>query len=412
MKKILILGGGFGGVEFYKAAHKKLHGSPDVLFHIISRWNYFLFYPMLHEVATGSVERAHVTQPLREIVDCCVERFSQAEIKHVDFDNKIVETNLGRIPYDYLVVSMGVQPNFFNIPGVDEHCVSFKSIADAVTVRNHVIRHFEAATSETDPVRRHQLLSFVIIGGGPTGVELAGQLADLVHDELRDLYREVDHTEVSITLVDSGDRLLKQFHPELGGEAEQRLIKMGVRVLKNVMVTRCESDSVHFSTGHKVHGNLRIWAAGTKSVLRGGIVDEVHLTQRGGLQTTESLQLVGHPEVFVIGDNMEIVAPRAVQIPQTAQAATAAARHAANNFVAMLRNEPLRPFTFKSIGDIVPIGDWFGVADLHGFRFFGPIAWIMRRVVFIQRLSSRMNRLKVTFDWLLHAVLRRDTSEL
>ncbi len=136
MKKIVILGGGFGGVEFYKAAHKKLHGVPDVLFHVVSRWNYFLFYPMLHEVATGSVERGHITQPLREIVDCCVERFSQAEIKHIDFDQKIIETTNGRIPYDYLVVSLGVQPNFFNIPGADEHCVSFKSIADAVILRD------------------------------------------------------------------------------------------------------------------------------------------------------------------------------------------------------------------------------------------------------------------------------------
>jgi NADH dehydrogenase len=411
MKKIVILGGGFGGVEFYKSAHKKLHGVPDVVFHLISRWNYFLFYPMLHEVATGSVERGHITQPLREIVDCCIERFSQTEVHHVDFHNKKIETEQGLISYDYLLVSLGVSPNYFNIPGANEHCVSFKSIADAVTVRNHVIRHFELASSERDLAIRKKLLSFVVIGGGPTGVELSGQIADLIRDELRDLYREVDHTEVTITLIEGGDRLLKQLHPELGSEAERRLIAMGVNVVKNKRVVRCEQSSVHFSNGEKICGELRVWTAGTKSALE-GVVDGEYLTQRGGLKTRDTLQLVGHPEVFVIGDNMEIVDPAPMMVPQTAQAAAAAAKHAANNFIAILQNQPLRPFKFTSAGDIIPIGDWFGVAEIRGFRFFGPLAWIIRRTVFIQQLSSKMNRLKVTLDWALNAVLRRDTSEL
>ena len=411
MKKIVILGGGFGGVEFYKTAHKKLHGVPNVVFHLISRWNYFLFYPMLHEVATGSVERGHITQPLREIVDCCIERFSQTEIKHVDFHNKTVETAHGIVTYDYLLVALGVEPNYFNIPGADEHCVSFKSVADAVRVRNHVIRHFEAAASERDPVVRKKLLSFVIIGGGPTGVELTGQIADLIHEELRDLYREVDHKEVSITLVEGGDRILKHLHPELSSEAERRLVAMGVAVIKNKRVVRCEQTSVHFSNGEKICGELRVWTAGTRSALD-GIIDNNYLTQRGGLKTRDTLQLVGHPEVFVIGDNMEIVEPVSFAVPQTAQAAVAAARHAADNFIAILQNQPLRSFKFESAGDIIPIGDWFGVAEIRGFRFFGPLAWIIRRTVFIQQLSSKMNRLKVTLDWLINAVLRRDTSEL
>lgn len=278
-------------------------------------------------------------------------------------------------------------------------------------MRNHVIRHYEAAAHEKDPVKRKQLLSFVVIGGGPTGVELAGQLADLLHHEMRDLYREIDHREVAITLIDGGDRLLKQLHPELGGEAYKHLVHMGVRVLLNMQVTKCEPHAAHLSSGEHIPGELRIWAAGTKSTLA-GVIDGKYLSARGGLQVTETLQLIGHPEVFVIGDNMEIIAPTAQRIPQTAQAATATAKHAARNFIAMLRNEPLKPFTFSSKGDIIPIGDWYGVADIRGFRFHGPIAWIIRRAVFIQSLSSIMNRLKITIDWALHAVLPRDTSEL
>lgn len=411
MKKVVVLGGGFGGTEFYREAHKKLHGSPNVVFRLVSRWNYFLFYPMLHEVATGSVERSHITQPLREVVDCCMESFMQAEIIKINFNEKKIVTSRGEVSYDYLVVALGVQPNDFGIPGINEHCVSFKSIADATTVRNHVIRHFEAASHEPDSAVRKQLLSFVIVGGGPTGVELAGQLADMLHHEMRDLYQQIDYDEISITLVDAGDRLLKQFHPEVSHLAEKRLREMRVNVRLNTRVASCEANALHLKNGEHVHSGLRVWAAGNKSVLH-SLIDPEMLTERGGLRTTDTLQLVGHPEVFVVGDNMEIVEPVFVKVPQTAQAATASAQHAARNFVAMLRNEPLKPYTFKSGGDIIPIGDWFAVAEIGSFRFFGAIAWLMRRAVFIHRLTSRINRLKVTIDWALNTVLRRDTSEL
>ncbi len=411
MKKVVILGGGFGGVEFYRTLHKQLHGSPRVLFQMISRWNYFLFYPMLHEVATGSVERSHITQPLREIVDCCVETFSQGEILNIDFDARRVRTDWGEVEYDFLVVALGVQPNYFNIEGVDKHCIPFKSIADAVAVRNHVIRHIEEATREHDETKRRQLLSFVIIGGGPTGVELAGQLADLLYHEMCELYKEINPSEISMTLVDATDRLLRMMSPETSLAAQQRLEKMGVKVLLNRQVEHCHANGVHFASGEELVAGLRVWAAGTKSLLR-EIVAPDYLTQRGGLKTELTLQLVGHSEVFVIGDNMEIVRPKAVFVPATAQAAAAAARHAAANMLALLNNQELAPFYFKSSGDIIPIGDWFALGEFGDWKFSGRIMWIMRRLVFLRRIWSPMNRVKIFFDWMVHAVIRRDTSEL
>src|SRR3989344_2512902 len=330
MKKIVILGGGFGGTEFYRVAHRALHGSPDVLFRLVSRWNYFLFYPMLHEVATGSVERSHITQPLREVIDCCIESFTQAEITNINFGTRTIATSRGEISYDYLVVALGAQPNFFGIPGVDEHCISFKSIADAVAVRNHVIRHFEAAAHERDGARRRQLLSFVIVGGGPTGVELAGQLADLLYHEMKDLYPEIDADEIAITLVDAGDRLLKQHHPELGHTALERLQQMHVRVKLNTRVTGCEPHALHLGDGEHLHGEMRVWAAGNRSALTEIIAPEF-LTDRGLLRTKNTLQLDGHRYVFVGGYNMEIIEPTATRDPQTPKAATAAAQHAAKN---------------------------------------------------------------------------------
>ncbi len=411
MKKILILGGGFAGVEFYRSLHPRVHSSPRALFQMISIHNYFLFYPMLHEVATGSIERSHITQPIREIVDCCVETFTQAEVLRLDFAAQRVETSVGQVPYDYLVVGLGVRPHYSGVLGADVHCVSFKSIRDAVIVRNHTVRHFELATRERDEKKRRALLSFVIVGGGAVGVELAGQISDWAFGELQELYQEIDRAEISITLIEAGDRLIKQFHPDMSRRAHERLEQRGVRVLLNERVQECAASGVQLSSGELVAGELRVWSAGTTSQLRGMVAPE-YLSERGALKVEQTLQLVGHPEVYAIGDNAEIVSPRALFVPQTAQAAAAEARHAADNLLRSLDLQQQTPFYFASAGDIIPIGDWFAVAEVRGVRFSGRIAWVMRRLIFLKRIWSPLNRIKVFVDWVLHGFMRRDTSEL
>ena len=411
MKKIVIAGGGFAGVELYKTLHKKLHGSPAVRFQMVSDKNYFLFYPMLHEVATGSVERNHITQPLREIVNCCVETVTETQIQKIDVAQKKLVTDSGEINYDYLVVALGVRPNYFGIPGAHENCTTFKSIDDAVVVRNQLIDHFEKAAREKDAAVRKELLATIIIGGGPSGVELAGQISDLIHTELRELYQEVDIHEASITLIDAGDRLLRQMHPSLSAAAAARLQKMGVTIMLNAQLEGCTKNGVTVAGSGELRAGLRVWAAGMESSVRGLVAAEL-LAAHGGLATTASLQLVGHPEVFVIGDVAEIVFPEKVMVPQTAQAATAEAAHAAQNMYNLLTHQPVRPFKFVSKGDIVPIGDWFAVGQLGAFRFSGRIMWIIRRYVFLQRMWSLRNRTKVCLDWIMRALMRRDTSRL
>lgn len=411
MKKIVILGGGFAGVEFYRTLHRQLHATPRALFHLVSEHNYFLFTPMLHEVATGSVERSHITQPLREIMNCCMEQFTQAQVTRVDVAARRVETSVGPVPYDFLVVALGVRPHYFGVSGADVHCVPFKSLEDAVTVRNHTLRHFELATREHDARKRRALLSFVIVGGGAVGVELAGQLADLTRHELIDLYQEIDPHDISITLIEAGDRLLKQFHQEVSERAHAQLKKMGVRIILNVCVSSCTNDGVLLASGEQIRGELRMWSAGTKSVLRGMVAPEF-LTERGLLKVKNTLQLVGHPEVFAIGDNAEIVSPHAQFVPQTAQAAAQQAGAAARNLGRLLDNQPPAPFYFKSFGDIVPVGDWFAVGQVDHLYLSGRLAWVMRRLVFLKRIWSPMNRIKIFIDWALHAIMRRDTSEL
>lgn len=411
MKKILILGGGFAGIEFYRTLHARLHTTPRALFQLVSRHNYFLFYPMLHEVATGSVERAHITQPLREIVNCCVETFTQAEVTRIDFAARRVETSVGALGYDYLVIALGVRAHFFGVTGADVHCVPFKSVEDAVTVRNHTLWHFELATRTHDVKERRALLSFVIVGGGAVGVELAGQLADLTQHELVDLYQEVDPQDISITVVEAGDRLLKQFHPDVGMRAQEQLERMGVKIILNARVSSCANDGVLLESGQHIRGALRVWSAGTTSLLRGIIAPEF-LTNHGALKVEDTLQLVGHPEVFAIGDNAEIVSPHAQFVPQTAQAAAAQARTAARNLERLLDHQPPAAFHFRSLGDIVPIGDWYAVGQVDDIRIRGRLVWAMRRLVFLKRIWSPMNRVKIFVDWVLHSIMRRDTSEL
>lgn len=411
MKKILILGGGFAGVEFYKTLHPRLHTTPRALFQMVSRHNYFLFSPMLHEVATGSVERGHITQPLREIVNCCIETFTQADVTRLDFAAQRVETSVGQIGYDYLAVALGVRPHYFGVQGADAHCVPFKSIADAVTVRNHTVHNFERAAHERDEKKRRALLSFIIVGGGAVGVELAGQLSDWAFEEMNELYQEIARREISITLVEADVRLLKQFHPDVSERAKRRLESVGVRVILNTRVQECTIDGVHLSSGEHLTGALRVWSAGTTSHMRGMVAPE-YLSERGALRVENTLQLVGHPEVFAIGDNAEIVAPYAQFIPQTAQAAITEARHAAHNLHRLLDRQPSVPFYFASVGGIVPIGDWFAVAEMRGVRFSGRLAWVIRRLIFLKHIWSPLNRFKVFMDWVLHGFLHRDTSEL
>lgn len=411
MKSIVILGGGFAGVEFYKTLHKKLHGAPDILFTLVSDKNYFLFYPMLHEVATGSVERNHITQPLREVVSCCRENFVQGLVTKINFNQRIVETSAGEVAYDYLVIGLGVESNFFGTPGAPEYCITMKSIADAVQVRNKTIRNFELATREHNVARRRELLSFLIIGGGATGVELAGQLADLINTELRELYQEIDYSEVSITLVNAGKRLLRQCNEMVSIIATDRLKKMGVKVLCDVSVASCQLDGVCLTNGQKLSGSLCAWTAGTQSVVR-HLVDSQYVGERGGLKTTQTLQLVGHPEVFVVGDNLEITSPHPEFIPQLAQAATAAARCAAKNLWRAIRHQPAQAFVFRDRGQIIPIGDWFAVGQFGNKVYAGRLMWWLRRTVFIQNIWSLANRLKILVDWTLCIFRPRDTSEL
>ncbi len=412
MKHIVILGAGFAGLDTYNHMHKHIHDKGDVHVTVIDRNNYSLFTPMLHEVATGSVERNHIVLPIRQAVKCCVDSFLQAEITKIDFEKKVVATSEGEVNYDHLVVGLGSAVNHFGVKGAAEHTFPLKTLHDAAGLRNHVIRMFEMATKEKNAAKRKAMLHFVIVGAGPTGTEMAGQLADLVFDSFKPLYQEVDYGEVKITLVHRAERVLHVFRESTSRRAHKRMEKMGIDVKVKTGVVEVGKDSVTLDSGKKIKSRTVIWAAGTSSVVQ-NMVPKKHLNKRGQIKVTPELHMPGMPNVFVLGDNAALDGELAPFAPQTAQAAQDAAKVVAHNMVASLKEKKAhyKSFTFIQKGYIMPIGDWYAVAEIGPFGFGGRIAWWMRRTVFIQNLRGLLNRLQVTFDWTVHSFTHRDTSE-
>mgnify|MGYP002624544213 CR=1 FL=1 len=306
MKKILILGGGFAGIETFRRLHKKLHPANEhgVQLELVNRDNYFTFSPMLHEAATGSVAREHVVQPLREVLVCCGKDFHQASVTGIDLEKRVVTTDQASHSYDYLVIALGVEQGFFGVPGAEEYALALKWLDGALKIRNRVINSFERA-SEMHDVHNlkavDKFLRFIIVGGGATGTELAGQLSDLTENEMREFYGDVPHSMSEIVLVHAGSRLLEHLSEKSSALAKQRLERLGVKVLLNETATEVRGDAVVLKSGHTIPSNSVFWTAGTESLLPNFLPDEV-LNERGLAKVDPTFELMGHEGVFVLGD--------------------------------------------------------------------------------------------------------------
>lgn len=414
MKKILILGGGFGGVATYQRLHKIVHPANihNIKIELINRTNYFTFSPMLHEVATGSVEREHIVQPLREILDCCGKDFHQANITSIDPKKKLVHTNRGNYSYDVLVVALGVQQSFFNIPGAEEYALALKWLPGAIAIRNRIINSFEQASEMHDKKEHtamHKYLNFVIVGGGATGTELAGQISDLVHNEMSQYYGDVSQNHANIILVHTGKRLLEQLSEKASKAAYMRLKKMGVKIQLNTTVTEVTSDSVKLSSNMSIPSNSVFWTAGTESELPQLLPNEL-LNERGLLLIQPTFQVPSHPEIFALGDSA-VITEDAYKYPPLAQAAVQASSVVAKNIIAYIKHRPLQKKHYIHKGDIIPIGNMYGIYERKSLRFTGVTAWVLRRAVFLQTMYGWGNKIHVLFDWTVQIFSPRDTSE-
>lgn len=393
--RVVVVGAGFGGLN---AARELAKGDVDVL--LVNRNNYHGFWPLLYQVATAGIEPESIAYPVRGIVRNYDNlEFVMAEVTGVDFERRLVLTDGQPMQYDYLVLAAGSANNYFGNDELADHTFGMKDIDEAESLRNHVLSAFERAVREPDPARRKALLTFVMIGGGPTGVELAGAFAELITHVLRKDYRVLDAAEARVVLVEASNEILSTFPPRLRQSALKRLEKMGVEVRLGAPVESVAGDIVTLKGGATIAASTVVWAAGVRGSELGARLG-AELGRSARVKVTPELNLPEHPDVFVVGDMayLEGYQP-GVAFPMVAQVAIQQGKWAARNILNQAAGEPMRPFKYFDPGQMATIGRRAAVFDAFGVRLTGLIAWLGWLFVHIIYLIGFRNRLVVLTNW-------------
>ena len=411
---MLILGGGYAGMTIARFLEKRADRIGwEIL--LINRDNFFLFTPMLGEVATGSIETRHIINPIRQL--CRRIRFEEREVLTIDFKRKVVKVRqemTGReegVAYDKLVIALGSTTNFFNIPGLQENAITMKTLGDAIYVRNHVIALFEQADTEKFPQVQAPLVTFVVIGGGFAGVELAGELGDFAH-YLWKYYPYINSSLIRVVLVEAASRLLLEVGEDLAGFALQTLKEKGMEIRLSARVKEARPDRVVLEGGEEILTRTLIWTAG---VIPQPVVSALPFQkdQRGRIVVNEFLQSVDNPDIWAVGDCCSLVDPRTGQpYPPTAQHALRQGRVAAKNILAELAGGRKRPFHYNMLGQMAMLGRRSGVAIVLGFRVKGFWAWWVWRTYYLFRLPRLAKKLRVMLDWTIDLFFERDIAQL
>ena len=391
---VVIVGAGFGGLE----TAQRLRNAP-VQITLIDRQNYHLFQPLLYQVAIAGLVPSQIAYPLRTIFRKQKNlTFQMGEVTSIDFESRYVRSNGSVIAYDYLVLAVGGQTNFFGLGAVEENGFQLKSIEDATATRNHLLRTFERASREADPEVRKALLTFVVVGGGPTGVETAGALAELITHVLAKDYPHMDLSEVRVLLVEAIGTVMLAYPDELRKATVKLLEDKKVEILLNTRLTDYDGRRITLADGRHIDAFTLIWTAGVRSA---EITDRLGVQQAaaGRVCVEPTLQLLRHPEVFVIGDAAYVEDEQGKSLPMLATVAQQEARAAAWNLRRLLKGEELEPFRYKDPGLLATIGRNAAVARIWGLSFSGFIAWVIWVGLHIFRLIGFRNRVAVLINW-------------
>jgi NADH dehydrogenase len=410
--RIVILGGGFGGVSAAQRLGELFSRDPSVDVVLVSQSNYLLFTPMLAEVASSGLEAQHISTPVRAALPRA--RFRRAQIEGIDTAARVVRIRASTsspaeaLPYDDLVLALGAVPSFHGLPGLETHAFTLKSLADAVRLRNHVITLLERADVETDPEERRRQLTFVVAGGGFAGTEMIAELFDLVHSVLR-YYPQVRREELGFVLVHSGERLLPELNRDLAAYAQRRLEARGITFRLGRRVAQLTPDRVLLSDGSQLETRTLVWTAGNRaSPLLAGLPCERN--SAGALVVEPTLQVSECSQIWAVGDCAQIPDPdhEGALYPPTAQHALREGRIAAENIAALLRGRSPRPFRFRTIGTLVALGHRTAVAEVRGWRFSGFFAWFLWRTVYLSKLPGLEKKVRVALDWGVDLFFPRD----
>jgi NADH dehydrogenase len=474
--KIVILGGGFGGIYTLKYLHKFFHNT-DIKLVLVNKKNYFLFTPLLHEFATGSVALENLVEPIREIIKCCDYEFVHGEVKIIDLEKRIVYVDSsglksyklpglkpdissgfkadksgnhpgkssGRNPgnyisYDYLVIALGAKTNFYNIPGAEENSFTLKSLDDAIRLRNHFIHMFEKYANnlpgyqpDTSPGYKPDKsgsypgslsgrnpgkildnssaeLTFVIVGGGATGVELTAEMSDYFYKTFSRFYPKEIISKVKIILIERGNELIPQFSSKLRKIAFDILRKKNVEIILEKGVKEIGKDFIKLDDEAIIKTKTVIWTAGVEPNLP-EIIGNIEKDNKGRLIVNEYLQVKNYENVFSIGDVCCCIQNQK-PLPQLAQVAVKQTKTVTKNIFNLIKNKPLEKFVYRHQGDLISLGKFFAIGEIKNFTFSGFFAWILWRGVYLSKMISNKDKIKTFLDWLLNFFYPRDITEI
>ncbi|MFN0202589.1 MAG: NAD(P)/FAD-dependent oxidoreductase [Bacteroidia bacterium] len=395
LPRVIIIGGGFGGIHL---AQNLANQAVQVV--MFDKNNYHTFQPLLYQVATGGLEPDSIAFPLRKLFDDQENFiFRHAEVLQIDIENKTLETSIGAVSFDYLVLATGSITNFFGLD-IQDKAMSMKTIPEALDLRSLILQNFEKANYALNPHEKSALLKFVVVGGGPTGVETAGALAELKKFVLPNDYPELDMRQMEIHLIEASDKLLNGMSEQASVAALKDLQRMGVHVWLNTVVKDYNGTKVITNKPLDFEASTVIWGAGVKGNIVAGIPSE-QLNKAQRVKTDAFNRMENHENIFAIGDIAYMTAEAAYPNghPQVAQVAMQQGANLAKNIANLLSGAPLKPFIYKDLGSMATIGRNKAVADLQKMHFKGYIAWLMWMMIHLIALIGFRNRLVVLANW-------------
>lgn len=401
LPRVVIVGGGFAGLALAKGLENK-----EVQVVLLDKHNYHTFQPLLYQVATGGLEPDSIAFPIRKLFNNLkYYHFRLAEVVKIHSSKNEIETTIGNLSYDYLVIATGSKTNFFGNKSIEKYAMEMKSIPQSLNIRSLVLENFEEALLTSDFEERKALMNFIIVGGGPTGVELAGALAEMKKAILPKDYPDLDIREMQINLIQGSDRLIDAMSKKASKKAKDFLVNLGVNVWKNVHVTNYDGDLVTTNTNETFKAATVIWAAGVQGETIGGI--EQHcIVERANRITVDAYNKVeGYTNIFAIGDVASMNSDKNPHgHPMMAQPALQQGKLLAKNILAVLKSKPLKPFVYNDKGSMATIGRNKAVVDLPTVKFQGVFAWFVWMFVHLFSLIGFRNRAVVFMNWVYNYI--------
>ncbi len=411
---VIIVGGGFGGLYAALELEKTVAKDSSFQVTLINRENFFLFTPMLHEVAASDLDVSNIVNPARKLLKHV--SFFEGEVRRINLEARTITVEHGShrhshdLEFDQIVLALGCTNHFFGLPGVERHALTMKSLADAVRLRNRMIAMLEEADTECAGEMRSRLLTFVVAGAGFAGVETAGSINDFLRSSIQ-FYPNLRQQDLRLVLIHPGDAILPELDRSLGIYAQEKLAARGIEIHPQTRVSSFDGSVVELDSGSRIEAYTLIWTAGTMPHI---LLESLPCTkEKGRLKVSDTLAVENQPGIWALGD-CALIPDKSTggYCPPTAQHALRQGKIVARNVVAHARGESLKAFSFKTIGQLAAIGHRVGVATVFGFNFSGFIAWWMWRTIYLSKLPRLEKKVRVALDWTLDVLFSKDLVQL